>query len=132
MLKINVLLAEIAEYALETPQNFGLLTPEAISNIYNGAGPDWLPKWGRAILTEFLEIFESAFLIHDVRFNFSDKQRRGFNTANSEMWRNLKRILADKFPMSNPLNWLSRAKWYVRAYAAYRACNNWGWSAWVS
>lgn len=132
VLKIHVLLAQIAEYTLEAPQNFSMLTAESIADIYNGAGPDWLPAWGRAILTEFLEIFEPVFVIHDIRFNFSDKSKRGFSTANNEMWRNMKRVLSVKFPMSNPLNWLSRAKWYVRAYAAYRACNNWGWSAWTS
>lgn len=132
VLKIHTLLSQIAEYALETPKNFSMLTAESIADIYNGAGPDWMPAWQRAILTEFLEIFEPVFVIHDIRFNFSDKTKRGFNTANNEMWRNMKRVLSAKFPLSNPLNWLSRAKWYTRAYIAYKACKDCGWKAWTN
>jgi len=121
----------IIEYKLHKPTYFLELTIKQLTKIYNGAGADWMPEWSRAVVTEFLELFEPAVLIHDVRFTFSDKSEAGFKKANDEMFANMKILLNDEYPLTNPLKWVGRAKWWGRARMAYYACQTYGWSAWI-
>jgi hypothetical protein len=129
--KIVNLLELITNYELETCENFGLLTIAELANIYNGAGPDWMPKWGREATTAFLKLFEAAFLIHDVEFHYSDKLRPTFNAANKRMWLNMRKIINALFPWWNPFTWVDRTRWWTRAYIAYKACDLGGWGAWI-
>ncbi len=118
------------EYDLEATNEFWNTPEEEIAYIYNGAGPDWMPAWGRKIITYFLEIFKGAIIIHDFDFDRSNKTRQGFDDANARMWRNFKKIINTEYPFHKFWLWYMRARYRVRARAAYKACKEFGWSAW--
>lgn len=63
-------------------------TVAQLAEIYNGIGPEFLPEETRNKVTAYLSIFEAAALIHDVRFQESDKTRKAFNFANMEFREN--------------------------------------------
>ena len=132
VLKVKRLLAQIDEYGLDTPAGFKELTIAYIAENYNGAGPDWLPKKERNILTWLLSLFEPAFLIHDMEYSASNRTIKGFIAANSRMWRNIRKIINYEYPRYNPFCWINHVKWYLRGAAAYRACKRFGWSAWTN
>lgn len=114
---------------LEAPAGFWEETAENFKLIFNGAGPDWLPKWGRVILTLFLLLFAPAFFIHDWEYHYSDKTKESFEAANERMWRNMIKILDVLFGWWG-LRWLYYY-WCNKAWLAYQACANFGWSAWI-
>jgi len=118
-------------YGLEAVPEFWRTSEIRLRAIYNGAGPDRLPDFGRDILSEFLSLFKGAFVIHDYDYDRSDKSRIGFNTANERMLRNMMKILDKEYPLSKVLKWPLRVRWWLRAGAAYRAVKKWGWSAWM-
>ncbi len=104
-------------------------TDEDLALIYNGAGPDYLPEAVRERFTEYLGMFESALLIHDLRFSRSDGLRRLYNFANEELYLNCLRISETLHP------WYSwrRYRLHGRAAIVYEACNSeLGWMAWTN
>ena len=119
------------KYRLDATPEFWAATETQIKCIYNGAGPDWLPGWGRDILTDVLDLFQPSFVVHDFDFSRADKSIKGFNTANNRMLKNMLKILNKTYPLTNPRTWMLYLRWLVRAFAAYRAVTKWGWSAWV-
>jgi hypothetical protein len=131
---IYSLMKKIAELNLDTPRNFYLLTNEKIASIYNGAGPDWMSGFSREILTFLLRYFAAAFVIHDVEYYFNidtsdtPENHAKFHAANLRMWRNIKRINAALWGWYNPRRWY----WRVKGWLAYKACEKFGWSAWIA
>jgi len=119
------------KYRLDATPAFWAATETQIKCIYNGAGPDWLPRWGRDILTAFLDIFQPAFIVHDFDFDKSNKTISGFNAANNRMLFNMLKILNKTYPLTNPLKWKSYCRWLLRAMIAYYAVKKGGWSAWM-
>jgi len=128
--KVQKLRALARKHNLSAPEEFWTATDEYLADNYNGAGPDWLPQWGRAVLTFFLWLFAAAFLIHDFQFTKSDKSEKGFAEANSEMLYNMLKLNDAKFGSW----WLKplHTCWRDKAYAAYAACKVGGWSAWCN
>lgn len=128
------LMRQIATLTLDTPANFFRLTNEKISEVYNGAGPDWMNSIERNILTFLLRYFAAAFMIHDVEYYFNidtadtPENRARFHAANLRMWNNIKLIAADLWGWYNPRRWYWRAKGWL----AYQACEKCGWSAWIA
>lgn len=129
--KVAKLRQKCEKYQLSAPPEFWTVSDEELAVIYNGAGPDWLPKWGRVILTFFLWLFAPAFVIHDFRFDRSDKSQEGFDVANTELSENMDRINNLVFPRAKWWFRLLHDRWDVKAWAAYEACQHGGWSAWV-
>jgi hypothetical protein len=127
--EIKKLMALVQEYELEYPNLVFDLPFDELATVYNGCGPDWLPETIRRLLTRFYSIFAPAFLIHDVRFHFSDKTKKGFKQANNEMFRNCRKIVGKTYSWF--LNPGDKARWYVRAWYVWRACVRFGWSAWL-
>ncbi|OGV38580.1 MAG: hypothetical protein A2020_00650 [Lentisphaerae bacterium GWF2_45_14] len=119
-------------YGLNAVPKFWETSELRLREIYNGAGPDWLPDWGRKILTSFLKIFKGAFVIHDFDYERSDKSLPNFNAANDRMLSNMMKILDKDYPFSSILKWPARARWWVRAKAAYKACEKFGWPTWLN
>lgn len=117
---------EALKYGLDAPESFWNAADFDIGNVYNGAGPDWMPQWGRDVLTGFLRIFQAAIAIHDWRFEHADGTEAGFKTANKEFLGNMRKIIAAKYRFWEIEYW----KWQWRAWIAYRACARFGWSAW--
>ncbi len=120
------------KYELEAAPEFWQAPENAIQDIFNGAGPDWLPKWGRDILSQLLRLYQGAFIVHDFDFAIADKTEEGFKKANERMWKNMKKILNKEYPLSKWSLWHRRAQWHWRAFAAYRACVRCGWPAWLT
>jgi hypothetical protein len=131
ILKAKRLLAQIDEYGLDVPVGFSELTIAYIAENYNGAGPDWMPEKQRGVITWLLSIFEPAFLIHDMEFAASNHTERGFAAANNRMWRNIRKIINEDYPLSNPLCWVDRCRWWARGRTAYIACAKFGRLAWM-
>lgn len=134
MKRIKDLLDQISEAELDIPIEYLRLTNDAMGEIYNGAGPDWMSEISRSILSWLLRYFAAAFLIHDLEFHFntdpfhSKENRKRFRTANKRMWKNIKKLNANNFSWYNPRRWYWRAKGYL----AYKACTRHGWSAWIA
>lgn len=118
-------------YELEVTDEFQKCKEEELEYIYNGAGPDWLPAWGREVLSDFLKLFAPAFIVHDFDYSRSDKTLKSFHEANNRMLRNMKKILDTEYPFSMVWTWRTRARWYLRMKAAFNACEEFGESAWM-
>jgi hypothetical protein len=131
MLHLLTLLAQVNEYELDCTFDFLTEDENVLVKVYNGAGADWMSGFSRKIITFLLILFEPCFLIHDYDFYKGDKTLEGFKTANKRMWLNMRKILGYKYPIYNPFLWVSRAKWWIFGWLAYRACTRGGWSAWV-
>ena len=117
------------DYEFESMYGFFLCPVDKLEQIYNGCGPDWMPEFFRKKLSDYLEFFEAAFLEHDFAFECSDKTRKGFNKSNKRLYRNCKRLIAARYSWwSEPI---SKARRYWQARAIYRACADFGWSAWI-
>lgn len=101
-------------------------------NFYNGVGPDWMPEWGRFILGLFLWLFAAAVMIHDWHFHHSDKLLGTFTRVNEEFYNNMMKIVKYYFG-GWLLGWYGVLYnfWAVKAWAAWVACKNHGWSAWI-
>ncbi|MDD5729216.1 MAG: hypothetical protein PHV59_11700, partial [Victivallales bacterium] len=129
MTAVMILRDSVIENELEYQEGFLLCPLSSLEIIYNGCGPDWMPDFIRDELSGYLEFFEPAFLIHDYDFNYSDKTRKSFNAANRRLYDNCKKLTANNY------NWwfepLSKARRYLQAKVIYRACQNFGWSAWI-
>jgi hypothetical protein len=95
---------------------------------YNGIGPEWAGEKIRAKVTQHLDLFEPAALIHDLRNFKSDGSRYGFNFANIEFHDNCLKIADAKYP------WYSWRRYRARvvAHALYDFVRGeGGWKAWI-
>ena len=128
MINVMELRRICAKLAFEATEGFYIASLHILENIYNGCGPDWLPAFVREKLTDYLDFFQPAFLEHDYSFEYSDKTHDGFNAANKRLYNNCKKLIAVRY------SWwrepVSKARRYYQAYAIYKACDKWGWSAW--
>jgi len=127
--KIAGLRALAQMVGLDEPDIFKQQTDAQLQQIYNGCGPDWMPEAMRNVLTDLLEFFEPAFLIHDVEYQFADRTRAGFDAANQRLYDNCKKLI------NAELSWwrepVRKACYYLRAREIYDACEDFGWSAWI-
>jgi len=137
---------------LKAPAAFWQASEELVASIYNGAGPDSFPEAvnllfrvicltdadganedARAFLTFMLRIFELAFVIHDFRYQFSDRSRSGFELANQEMLDNMDILLNAAYPMWQFWWHFERAYWWTKMELAYQAVSSEsGWEAWIA
>lgn len=128
-LKIVKLRDICIDHEFEVQEGFFLCPLDRLEEIYNGCGPDWMPEFFRDKLSDYLEFFESAFLEHDFSFECSDRTPKGFVAANKRLHTNCRKLIAARY------NWyrnpVLKARRYYQAYAIYRACADFGWSAWL-
>jgi hypothetical protein len=117
------------DYEFEVQEGFYLCPLDRLEEIYNGCGPDWLPEFFRDKLSAYLEFFEPAFLEHDFSFECSDRTRKGFAFSNKRLYDNCKKLVAARYSWwQNPI---IKARRHLQARAIYKACANFGWSAWL-
>lgn len=128
-LKIAKLRDFCIDYEFEVQEVFFLCPLDKLEKIYNGCGPDWLPEFFRDKLSDYLEFFEPAFLEHDFSFECSDRTRKDFKTANKRLYRNCKKLVVARY--SWWLNPIIKTRRHLQARAIYKACSNFGWSAWM-
>ncbi len=125
------LFQEAAEYGLEGVDEFGALPTSYAASLCNGIGPGWLPARARELLDRLCHDFQSAALIHDLRYAFavdSGYSERAFDAANDELERNCKKIAKAKYGF---WNW----RRYCRlgdARVIANICRKFGWRAWTA
>ena len=117
------------ELNFEVFNGFYTVQIDRLEEIYNGCGPDWMPEFIREKLSDYLEFFEPAFLEHDFSFECSDRTKKGFHAANKRLYQNCKKLVAARYSWwTEPV---SKARRYAQARGVYKACDNFGWSAWL-
>ena len=121
----------INKLGLEMSFKMQRASDEQIDSFYNGAGAEWMPDWSRDILDNFLQKYRECVAIHDWDFSHSDGSEYSFKMANERFKRNMKKVRDYYYPWSNPLLYGECFKWYLKARAAYRAVENFGWKAWT-
>ena len=114
------------EAQLEGSAVIGAHTVDELAAVYNGCGPEWLPRSMREFLSRHFAEFAPAFLVHDWDFAHSDGTRLSFSRANDRLERNCRR-LAD---LAHPWHSWRRYALRLRAYAIADACRDCGWKAW--
>lgn len=127
-----MMIAEVEELNLRRSTGFDRAHFADLADVYNGAGAEWMPNWGRSVLTELLELFEPAFLIHDWDYDHSDGTKKSFKLANKRMHKNMKKIIKHTYNPYTLLYFLPYVYWRFKAFAAYRACVRFGWAAWLN
>ena len=127
--EVILLIDQIHQMDLERSDWFDDKTDLQLQQNFNGVGPDWMPDDLREVLSEYLEFFMPAVLIHDADFTWMEKTHPEFNLANKRLYRNCKKIISYKIPW-----WRigSRLRRYAQARAMYRACDQFGIKAFTS
>ncbi len=129
MEKIESLIAKGVEAELFGMDFVQGLDLETVRDSYNGIGPEFLDSDTRAKVTDHLEIFEPAALVHDLRNEFSDGTRYSFNFANYEFLQNCRKLADRKYAWYNPRRYRARAVAQL-LYVAVSA-EKFGWRAWL-
>ena len=106
-----------------------LIQPLAqLAKIYNGTGPAFLPDSIRGALDKAAKTFLPAIMVHDGDFEDSDGTVKSFNAANKRLLKNCIICATDAAP------WYSWRRYALiaEAWTIYRACDKFGWIAWLS
>ena len=108
---------------------FVLAVPlDSLLKSYNGTGSDNLPEAIREKLDKIAKPFHPAVMVHDLNFTWSDGTVKAFNAANKRLLGNCIICASDAAP------WYSWRRYALiaEAWAIYRACDRFGWSAWLA
>lgn len=106
---------------------FARLPINAVEAACNGCGPEWMSEAWRRKLTDWLDIFFTAFCVHDCRFMYDNNgSREKFDLANQELEKNCLLLADDKYAWHDPRRYI----WRHRARLVGYACREFGWSAW--
>lgn len=128
--EIKDLINRVCAANLSGTELFAIYDAKAVQMAYNGIGPDSFPEEVRERISRFLDLFEPAALIHDLRFDESNGSRFDFNLANMEFHENCLRLAAQKYPWwRHPLRRFAAREVSHILYAAVRSPA--GWSAWT-
>lgn len=126
--ELNHLRSEVTRLNLQGRDIVLALTIEQLDNAYNGCGPEYLPSFARKALDKITAVFAPAFMVHDVDFTLADGLKAAFDAANFRLLINCMKCALDAAP------WYSRQRYILlaEAWAIYRACDKFGWSAWLA
>lgn len=126
--ELNRLRAEVTRLNLRGRDIVLALTLEQLDAAYNGCGPEALPEAARQVLDKITFVFAPAFMIHDVDFAQADGLKAAFDAANLRLLVNCVKCALDAAP------WFSRKRYLYlcEAWLIYRACDKFGWSAWLA
>ena len=106
-----------------------LIQPLAqLAKIYNGTGPAFLPYSIRCALDKAAKTFLPAIMVHDGEFEDSDGTVKSFKVANLRLLVNCAKCALD----AAPWNSLKRYTLLGESWTIYRACDKFGWIAWLS
>ena len=112
---------------LDGSQFLACLPIDVLAASYNGTGPEFLPDSTRQKLDAACRPFLPAVQIHDVDYTFSDGSVKAFKQANTRLLRNCITCAMDAHPWTS---W-KRYALILEAWALYRACEKFGWIAWI-
>lgn len=122
MSEISELMTLCKEADLEGYGILELFTEQALSEIYNGIGPDRFPEWLRAMLTKANGLFAPAALIHDVRYHVGGTYDE-FTASNSEFRENCLKLVRARYGWYDPRRYI----WTARALRYAEYCQIFGW-----
>ena len=106
-----------------------LIQPLAqLAKIYNGTGPAFLPDSIRGALDKAAKTFLPAIMVHDGDFEDSDGTFKSFKVANLRLLVNCAKCALDAAPWDS----CKRYALLGESWAIYRACDRFGWSAWMA
>ena len=126
--ELHRLRAEVARLNLQGREAVLALTLEQLDASFNGCGPEYLPSFARKALDRITSIFAPAIMVHDCDFAKADGLFAAFDAANKRLLVNCVICALDAAP------WYSRKRYILlaEAWAIYRACSKFGWSAWLA
>lgn len=126
--ELNRLRAEVARLNLQGCVIVLALPLDELDAAFNGCGPEYLPSFARKALDKITAVFAPAVMVHDVDFTNADGLKAAFDAANKRLLVNCVKCALDAAP------WYSRQRYILlaEAWAIYRACDKFGWSAWLA
>ena len=126
--ELNRLRAEVARLNLQGREVVLALPLDELDATYNGCGPEYLPSFARKALDKITAVFAPAVMVHDVDFTNADGLKAAFDAANLRLLINCVKCALDAAP------WNSGKRYTLlgEAWAIYRACSKFGWSAWLA
>lgn len=120
--------AEVIRLQLDGWERIAALPFEELCAEYNGTGPAILPQSAREKLDEIAAPFLPAVMIHDDDFTRSDGSVSGFTAANRRLLSNCISCALNAAPWNSWRRYVLIAE----AWTIYRACDKFGWAAWLS
>ena len=126
--ELNRLRAEVLRLDLQGRDAVLALTLDELDAAFNGCGPEFLPEGARQSLDRLLSVFAPAVMVHDVDFTLADGLKAAFDAANLRLLVNCVQCALDA------ATWNSWKRYTLlgESWAIYRACDNFGWSAWLA
>jgi len=126
---IDELLRIAVDANLEGLDFLSQFTREQLADGFNGIGPEFLPVAIRDKVSDFLHIFASAAVVHDLRNEFSDGTRAGFEAANAEFYHNCLKLADYHYGIFDRRRYRARAAALV--LYAFVSAEWFGWRAWL-
>ena len=126
--ELNHLRAEVARLNLQGCVIVLALPLDELDAAFNGCGPEYLPSFARKALDKITAVFAPAVMVHDVDFTNADGLKTAFDAANLRLLINCVKCALDAAPWNS---W-KRYTLLGEAWAIYRACSKFGWSAWLA
>lgn len=120
--------AEVSRLELQGRDAVLALTLDELDAAFNGCGPEFLPDAARQTLDRVTAVFSPAFMVHDVEFTLADGLKAAFDSANLRLLVNCAKCALDAAPWNS---W-KRYALLGESWAIYRACDKFGWIAWLS
>ncbi len=121
------LLAQARTYDLEMPADFRLAPTWKVEEVYNGIGPDWMPKVMREWRPDRWSCFAPPALIHDWEYQFPpERNRTNFSAVNERFRRNCHLLLRKGCP------WYKRWLYKLRADKLADACEAFGFDGYMA
>ena len=127
-IELKHLRAEVSRLNLQGRGNVLALPLDELDAAFNGCGPESLPEAARQALDRFTAVFAPAVMAHDVDFTLADGLKAAFDAANLRLLINCAKCAFDAAPWNS---W-KRYSLLGEAWLIYRACDKFGWSAWLA
>lgn len=126
---VRRLMAVVGRVKLDASPDFWKAPMSTLVECYNGTGPEWFPQGLRHVLDEVLELALPAVLIHDFDYSYNDGSLAQFEAANSRLYKNIRKLVSDSYPLTDFMLIIPRLRWEFRAWILYKSCCDLGWCA---
>lgn len=126
--ELTSLRAEVGRLSLQGRDAVLALSLDELDAAFNGCGPEALQELARQALDRITAVFTPAIMVHDVDFTYADGLKAAFDAANTRLLVNCAKCALDAAPWNS---W-KRYALLGEAWTIYRACDKFGWAAWLS
>ena len=116
--QINELRASAQHFKLDAPEEFWETPASVLNKVCNGAGPDRWTELKRKALTSALKLYEPAFAIHDVEYEYQLGTQK---KADKRMKKNMVKIWRKSFGI---WRWFSKAGRIERLVVISSVCTH--------